>query len=182
MNRQRFSKNFDEIDRKSQVKMYKAGKNWVRKVISQISLLRVIRSRDDVTANISTVENRDCLDNRCHEYLKSILALGAAITGTSVSPTAFAEEYPLVVEQEVESSIDTLVDKDVVIVERVSSEIIVDSHLLISTDPSPSSNVNQSIDRMVSASGSESVSASSSASGSESVSYSSSISSSESVS
>ncbi|MEG3309720.1 KxYKxGKxW signal peptide domain-containing protein [Streptococcus suis] len=182
MNRQRFSKNFDEIDRKSQVKMYKAGKNWVRKVISQISLLRVIRSRDDVTANISTVENRDCLDNRCHEYLKSILALGAAITGTSVSPTAFAEEYPLVVEQEVESSIDTLVDKDVVIVERVSSEIIVDSHLLISTDPSPSSNVNQSIDRMVSASGSESVSASSSASGSESVSASSSASGSESVS
>ncbi|HGK7344131.1 TPA: KxYKxGKxW signal peptide domain-containing protein [Streptococcus suis] len=182
MNRQRFSKNFDEIDRKSQVKMYKAGKNWVRKVISQISLLRVIRSRDDVTANISTVENRDCLDNRCHEYLKSILALGAAITGTSVSPTAFAEEYPLVVEQEVESSIDTLVDKDVVIVERVSSEIIDDSHLLISTDPSPSSNVNQSIDRMVSASGSESVSASSSASGSESVSASSSASGSESVS
>ncbi|MER0123285.1 KxYKxGKxW signal peptide domain-containing protein [Streptococcus sp. ZJ93] len=46
MNRKKFNREFDEIDRKSRVKLHKSGKNWVRTLMSQLGLLRVLGSKN----------------------------------------------------------------------------------------------------------------------------------------
>ncbi|MGF0071154.1 KxYKxGKxW signal peptide domain-containing protein [Streptococcus orisratti] len=41
MRRKRFNKDYDEVSRKSRVKMHKSGKHWVTTVMSQLGLIRV---------------------------------------------------------------------------------------------------------------------------------------------
>ncbi|HEM4930666.1 KxYKxGKxW signal peptide domain-containing protein, partial [Streptococcus suis] len=52
MKHKRFNKDFDEVGRKSRVKMHKSGKNWIRTVMSQLSLLRVIRGKGQETVSV----------------------------------------------------------------------------------------------------------------------------------
>ncbi|HEM5301528.1 TPA: KxYKxGKxW signal peptide domain-containing protein, partial [Streptococcus suis] len=61
MRRKQFNKDFDEIGRKSRVKMHKSGKNWVRTVMSQLSLLRVMRgsSQESVSVSLPLVDSAE---------------------------------------------------------------------------------------------------------------------------
>ncbi|HFI0352086.1 TPA: accessory Sec-dependent serine-rich glycoprotein adhesin, partial [Streptococcus suis] len=187
MNSKRFNKNFDEIDRKSKVKMHKSGKNWVRTVMSQLNLLRVIRGQGQATISLPVIENSERLDRQRMDYLKAVLASGAAITGTAVT-TAFAEEQVTVMEQEAEETVDTVVNQDYVVIETVSTEIVDEASLSISESLagslSQSLSLSQSIDTSlsISLSLSEVESQSSSISASESASFSASESSSMSAS
>ncbi|HFH9840461.1 TPA: accessory Sec-dependent serine-rich glycoprotein adhesin [Streptococcus suis] len=124
MNSKRFNKNFDEIDRKSKVKMHKSGKNWVRTVLSQLNLLRVIRGRGQATVSIPVIETSERLSRQRMDYLKAALVSGAAVTGTALSPTVLAEEQVTVMEQEAEGNVDTVVNQDYVVIETASTEIV----------------------------------------------------------
>ncbi|HFI0468490.1 TPA: accessory Sec-dependent serine-rich glycoprotein adhesin, partial [Streptococcus suis] len=204
MNRKRFNKDFDEVGRKSRVKMHKSGKNWVRTVMSQLSLLRVIRGQGQAKITLPIIDKTERLDSSRVAYLQALLASGAVMAGTTLATDVFAEEQAVAVEKQIEGEVDTLVDKDVVIVETVTSEIV--SEQLVSTTTviseqqlvsdtsfqsltTPSSLTNSellsesaSLSSSESASSSASVSASTSASTSASVSASTSTSVSESVS
>ncbi|HEM6229333.1 TPA: KxYKxGKxW signal peptide domain-containing protein, partial [Streptococcus suis] len=57
MKHKRFNKDFDEVGRKSRVKMHKSGKNWIRTVMSQLSLLRVIRGKGQETVSVPLVDS-----------------------------------------------------------------------------------------------------------------------------
>ncbi|HFU4452097.1 TPA: accessory Sec-dependent serine-rich glycoprotein adhesin, partial [Streptococcus suis] len=175
----RFNKNFDEIDRKSKVKMHKSGKNWVRTVMSQLHLLRVIRGQGQATVSVPVIENSERLARQRMDYLKAVLASGAAITGTAVT-TAFAEEYVVAMEQEAEGNVDTVVNQDYVVIETVSTEIVDETSLSISESHSQSQASSLSISLSLSELDSQSSSISTSESASFSTSESSSMSASES--
>ncbi|MFX3970853.1 accessory Sec-dependent serine-rich glycoprotein adhesin, partial [Streptococcus suis] len=80
MKHKRFNKDFDEVGRKSRVKMHKSGKNWIRTVMSQLSLLRVIRGKGQETVSVPLVDSSERLESQRYQYLKAILASGAAVT------------------------------------------------------------------------------------------------------
>ncbi|HEM5196841.1 TPA: accessory Sec-dependent serine-rich glycoprotein adhesin, partial [Streptococcus suis] len=184
MNKKRFNKHFDEIGRRSRVKMHKSGKNWVRTVLSQISLLRVIRGKGQAKVTLPIIETNEELRSSRLAYLQALLASGAAISGTTLALNTFAEEQVAVVEQQVDST-DTLVDKNIVVVENVLTEVVSEESVASdagSATASEAGSVSASTSGSFSASQSASVSLSSSESASLSVSVSASTSASVSVS
>ncbi|HEM5096026.1 TPA: accessory Sec-dependent serine-rich glycoprotein adhesin, partial [Streptococcus suis] len=184
MNKKRFNKHFDEIGRRSRVKMHKSGKNWVRTVLSQISLLRVIRGKGQAKVTLPIIETNEELRSSRLAYLQALLASGAAISGTTLALNTFAEEQVAVVEQQVDST-DTLVDKNIVVVENVLTEVVSEESVASDTGSATASeagSVSASTSGSFSASQSASVSLSSSESASLSVSVSASTSASVSVS
>ncbi|NQM38245.1 accessory Sec-dependent serine-rich glycoprotein adhesin [Streptococcus suis] len=183
MNRKRFNKDFDEVGRKSRVKMHKSGKNWVRTVMSQLSLLRVIRGKGQSTISMPQIDRADRLESQRFQYLKAALASGAVVTGTAVTTTAFAEEQ-VVVEQEVEETTDTVIDKNVVIVETATTQVgpAAGSETSVTDAASLSDTTQTSLSASESLSTSASISASTSASVSQSASESASASASASAS
>ncbi|HFU4464883.1 TPA: accessory Sec-dependent serine-rich glycoprotein adhesin, partial [Streptococcus suis] len=188
MNSKRFNKNFDEIDRKTKVKMHKSGKNWVRTVMSQLNLLRVIRGQGQATVSLPVIESSERLSRQRMDYLKAALASGAAMTGVAVAPTVLAEDQVTVMEQEAEGNVETVVNQDYVVIETVSTEIVEEANgeqsdsLSLSTSASISHSELASQSSSISASESASISASESSSLSASASHSSSMSASESAS
>lgn len=185
MRRKQFNKDFDEIGRKSRVKMHKSGKNWVRTVMSQLSLLRVMRgsSQESVSVSLPLVDSAERLESQRYQYLKAALASGAVVAGATVAPAAFAEELPIAVEQQLEETTDTVVDKDLIVVKTTATEVVSqDDASSVGQTDAVSLSTSISISESASASTSLSVSASESVSLSESVSASESVSSSASVS
>ncbi|WP_029753009.1 accessory Sec-dependent serine-rich glycoprotein adhesin, partial [Streptococcus suis] len=126
MKHKRFNKDFDEVGRKSRVKMHKSGKNWIRTVMSQLSLLRVIRGKGQETVSVPLVDSSERLESQRYQYLKAILTSGAVVTGAAVMTSAFGEEQVAAVEQQLEETTDTLIDKDHVVVETASTSEGVD--------------------------------------------------------
>ncbi|HEM5155341.1 TPA: accessory Sec-dependent serine-rich glycoprotein adhesin, partial [Streptococcus suis] len=184
MNKKRFNKHFDEIGRRSRVKMHKSGKNWVRTVLSQISLLRVIRGKGQAKVTLPIIETNEEQRSSRLAYLQALLASGAAISGTTLALNTFAEEQVAVVEQQVDST-DTLVDKNIVVVESVLTEVVSEESVASDTGSATASEEGSgsaSTSGSFSASQSASVSLSSSESASLSVSVSASTSASVSVS
>ncbi|HFU4463741.1 TPA: accessory Sec-dependent serine-rich glycoprotein adhesin, partial [Streptococcus suis] len=184
MNSKRFNKNFDEIDRKSKVKMHKSGKNWVTTVVSQLSLLRVSRGQGQAKVALPVLENSERLDSQRLDYLKAVLASGAAVTGAAVTTPVFAEEQVVAVEQEAEGNADTVANQDYVVIETVSTEVVSEVSESGSVPHSSSLSTSEMVSQSTSISASESasISASESSSVSASESHSSSLSASESYS
>ncbi|HEM5310915.1 TPA: accessory Sec-dependent serine-rich glycoprotein adhesin, partial [Streptococcus suis] len=173
MRRKQFNKDFDEIGRKSRVKMHKSGKNWVRTVMSQLSLLRVMRGsrQDSVSVSLPLVDSAERLESQRYQYLKAALASGAVVAGATVSPAAFAEELPIAVEQQLEETTDTVVDKNLIVVKTTATEVVSqDDASTVGQTDAVSLSTSISISESASASTSLSVSASESVSSSESVS------------
>ncbi|HFI0564458.1 TPA: accessory Sec-dependent serine-rich glycoprotein adhesin, partial [Streptococcus suis] len=180
MNSKRFNKNFDEIDRKSKVRMHKSGKNWVTTVVSQLSLLRVARGQGQGRVALPVLENRERLDSQRLDYLRAVLASGAAVTGAAVTTPVFAEEQVVAVEQEAEGNADTVANQDYVVIETVSTEVVSEMSGSGSVPHSSSLSASELASQSTSISSSESASFSASESASYSASESSSISASES--
>ncbi|HEM5158106.1 TPA: accessory Sec-dependent serine-rich glycoprotein adhesin [Streptococcus suis] len=124
MKHKRFNKDFDEVGRKSRVKMHKSGKNWIRTVMSQLSLLRVIRGKGQETVSVPLVDSSERLESQRYQYLKAILVSGAAVTGATVMTSVLGEEQVAAVEQQLEETTDTLIDKDHVVVETESTLVV----------------------------------------------------------
>ncbi|MGO0039400.1 accessory Sec-dependent serine-rich glycoprotein adhesin, partial [Streptococcus suis] len=178
MKHKRFNKDFDEVGRKSRVKMHKSGKNWIRTVMSQLSLLRVIRGKGQETVSVPLVDSSERLESQRYQYLKAMLVSGAAVTGAAVMTSVLGEEQVAAVEQQLEETTDTLIDKDHVVVETTTTKVISEESPPLATEQEQNVSVSQSL----SSSASESVSLSSSTSASESASTSASESSSTSAS
>lgn len=124
MFKKRVNREFDEIDRSSRVKMHKSGKNWVRTVMSQLSLLRVMRGKSGAeTLVISQIDDPDQLTSRNLFWLKGVLGASAATMGTVMTQMVTYADESVSIEQ-IEALTDTLVDQDSVVIKQseVSSE------------------------------------------------------------
>ncbi|HFU4469770.1 TPA: putative Ig domain-containing protein, partial [Streptococcus suis] len=95
MNRKRFNREYDEINRTSRVKMHKSGKHWVRTVMSQLSLLKVSNGKGEQRYYLTKpcVKNKDRLGGRAAILATSLLL------GCSVSQQVLAEVQELPVDQ-----------------------------------------------------------------------------------
>ncbi len=151
---------FEETSRKTRVKMHKSGKHWVRTIMSQIGLLRLLKggsgSEQDIKIrSIDTVESTHSVSIGA---LKGIAAAGALMGGSVL----FAENVKAEVVTTTTSASTVLANQDTVV--------------LPSTDTSASALDSASV------SASESTSTSTSISDSESISSSELVSASESIS
>lgn len=117
MRRQAFHKEYKEVDRKSRVRLYKAGKHWVTAVLSQLSLFRVAGANDRLlTSRLERTEASDRLSEASRTYLKGIVALGAVSGGGVLlghGQTVFADDALTTTSASTE---DTLVDQDTVVI------------------------------------------------------------------
>ncbi|HEL1619772.1 TPA: KxYKxGKxW signal peptide domain-containing protein [Streptococcus suis] len=81
MNRKRFNREYDEINRTSRVKMHKSGKHWVRTVMSQLSLLKVSSGKGAQRFYLPNpcVKNKDRLSGKA-AILATSLLLGCGVS------------------------------------------------------------------------------------------------------
>ncbi|MHA6603461.1 accessory Sec-dependent serine-rich glycoprotein adhesin [Aerococcus urinae] len=165
-----------ETERKTRVKMYKAGKSWVKSCLSQFGLLRFF-GKSPVIEHIESSQVEDDASTDKKEYLfKGLTALGALAGGAALTtPQVNADELPKekVLEKE------TLVNTDSAALKAAESttETVQESELT----QEASENIDQSASASISASESASISESISISESESLSVSDSLSVSESA-
>ncbi|WP_242259030.1 YPDG domain-containing protein, partial [Streptococcus thoraltensis] len=89
MRRKQFNKEFDEVNRKSRVKMHKSGKNWVKTVMSQLSLLRVAGRGAGESLRIKDI---DSIQSSNMTALKALLAAGAVGGGAMLADTTVQAE------------------------------------------------------------------------------------------
>lgn len=195
----KFNKNgYSESFRKTRVKMHKSGKHWVRTVMSQIGLIRLIRGAS--TEQSVKIDDLSSGAISATTILKGAAALGAIAGGVGLTDEVYAEEAVIATETTTSTLAETdevtltspsaSVDetaRDQAVAEEAEQQSIKDS-LSLSTSESQSLSestsviVSESISESVSESLSESTSESFSASESLSESYSSSLSESQSAS
>uniref|UniRef100_UPI001F57182C accessory Sec-dependent serine-rich glycoprotein adhesin n=1 Tax=Streptococcus acidominimus TaxID=1326 RepID=UPI001F57182C len=87
---------YGESSRKTRVKLHKSGKHWVRTVMSQIGLIRLIRGGSvEKTVKVDDLS----LDNiSATTILKGAAALGAIAGGVSLTDDVYAEEVVIATE------------------------------------------------------------------------------------
>ena len=187
MRRKRFNKDYDEVSRKSRVKMHKSGKHWVTTVMSQLGLIRVSKGVGE--HKVLTVRKADNMSESyfsATRLLKAAASVGALAGGATFLTDQVQADDAVAVEKTVES-------KDTVLTDTVqmgtTTESTVASTASVSTSESVASESaapESAIDTLASASASTStsvvVSESTSVSISESASLSESVSESESAS
>ena len=162
MSKKRFNKDYQEVERSARVKMHKSGKHWVRTVMSQLGLMRVLgggSGREKVSVSLTSSSDVEMTSGS--SYLKAVIAAGAVVAAAGMNTQGiYAEEI------QTQSETATVVGQD---------------SLVIATETG-SASVSESVSLSDSSSASESVSLSDSASASESVSLSDSVLASESTS
>ncbi|HFI0035201.1 TPA: putative Ig domain-containing protein, partial [Streptococcus suis] len=148
MNRKRFNKEYDEINRTSRVKMHKSGKHWVRTVMSQLSLLKVSNGKGEQRFYLTnpTVKNKARLGGKA-----AILATSLLI-GCSVSQQVLAEVQDQPVLEQTEELITSVSVEETEVettnpapVEEIAEEVI---EVQESVQPAPSLEV--AVTRMLS--------------------------------
>ncbi|MSE08567.1 accessory Sec-dependent serine-rich glycoprotein adhesin, partial [Lactobacillus salivarius] len=87
-----------ENDRKTHVKLYKSGKQWVSSLISSIGLIRIFKGKLDknsVNTQVVDFENNNKEDKLKSDgitaVLKGVAAVGAITGGTALTNTALAD-------------------------------------------------------------------------------------------
>ncbi|MDG4514965.1 KxYKxGKxW signal peptide domain-containing protein, partial [Streptococcus suis] len=126
MRRKQFNKDFDEVSRKTRVKMHKSGKNWVKTIVSQLGLFRVSRAGQSAPVRVK-LEKQDTLNTNSLGYLKSVMTAGVLVGGSAVlHTTTYADEITAEVASETQTG-ETLISQE--IVEIVTSEVTVDNDL-----------------------------------------------------
>ncbi|MEQ9763922.1 Rib/alpha-like domain-containing protein [Streptococcus sp. ZJ151] len=154
MRRKQFNKEFDEVNRKSRVKMHKSGKSWVKTVMSQLSLLRVAGKGASQTVRIKDI---DSIQTSNMTALKALLAAGAIGGGTMVADTVVQAAEETQTTESGEASESTL--EEVVVVEGnavAEDEAGVDASASESTEEA-SLSLSESLKESLSISQSESV-------------------------
>ena len=152
---------FEETSRKTHVKMHKSGKHWVRTVMSQIGLLRLLKggssSEQDIKiCSISTVESTHSASIGA---LKGMAAAGALMGGSIL----FAENVKAEDIAVATTTSDTaLANQEVVIISSSTTSPDANTSILDSSSVSSSELTSDSISESISIS--ESVLSSESAS------------------
>ena len=187
MRRKRFNKDYDEVSRKSRVKMHKSGKHWVTTVMSQLGLIRVSKGAGE--HKVLTVRKADNMSESyfsATRLLKAAASVGALAGGATFLTDQVQADDAVAVEKTVESTDTVLTDT---VQMGTTTESTVASTASVSTSESAGSEsaAQESVtDNLASASASTStsvvVSESTSVSVSESASLSESVSESESAS
>ncbi|HFU4055540.1 TPA: Rib/alpha-like domain-containing protein, partial [Streptococcus suis] len=96
MNRKRFNREYDEINRTSRVKMHKSGKHWVRTVMSQLSLLKVSSGKGEQHFYLSN----PCEKNRVRLGGKAAILATSLLLSCGVSQQVLADvQEPVMTEQ-----------------------------------------------------------------------------------
>ncbi|WP_179286252.1 KxYKxGKxW signal peptide domain-containing protein, partial [Ligilactobacillus agilis] len=187
MRRRKYNKLYKETDRKTRVKMYKAGKRWVQSLLSKIGLLRV--ASDDVadkSVQVNSLEQKraaaqESLDKHSDlkkQALKSALTAGTVLGGAVVTTQVAKADTTQDTEQNV--SDQTSESKENSTVSANSATSTASTSTSVSTSSSTSESVAPS-ESGKSSVASESVSSSNQASTSETTSQSESVASSEST-
>lgn len=175
MKRRKYNKLYKETDRKTRVKMYKAGKHWVQALLSRIGLLQV--ASDDVADKSIQVNNielkraatKDSIDKENDAKKKALrtavtagTVLGGAVVSTQVdhADTTQATEQNVTAQSTSDSQASTSVSQGST-TSTISEKSVVTSTSELNTESDSSSQVNStSVSTSVSASQSSSVSAS----------------------
>ncbi|MGT2832550.1 YPDG domain-containing protein, partial [Streptococcus halotolerans] len=118
MRRKQFNKEFDEVNRKSRVKMHKSGKSWVKTVMSQLSLLRVAGKGASQTVRIKDI---DSIQTSNMTALKALLAAGAIGGGTMVADTVVQAE-----EEIGDSNEESHNNEDIAVIETQETTVVGD--------------------------------------------------------
>ncbi|WP_301009620.1 KxYKxGKxW signal peptide domain-containing protein, partial [Ligilactobacillus agilis] len=175
MKRRKYNKLYKETDRKTRVKMYKAGKHWVQALLSRIGLLRI--ASDDVadkSVQVNNIELKRAAEKdssaRDNDAKKKALrtavtagtVLGGAVVSTQVAhaDTTQATEQNVTAQSTSDSQASTSVSQGST-TSTISEKSVVASTSELNTESDSSSQVNStSVSTSVSASQSSSVSAS----------------------
>ena len=175
MKRRKYNKLYKETDRKTRVKMYKAGKHWVQALLSRIGLLRI--ASDDVADKSVQVNNielkraatKDSIDKENDAKKKALrtavtagTVLGGAVVSTQVAhaDTTQTTEQNVTAQSTSDSQASTSVSQGST-TSTISEKSVVTSTSELNTESDSSSQVNStSVSTSVSASQSSSVSAS----------------------
>ncbi|WP_197456647.1 accessory Sec-dependent serine-rich glycoprotein adhesin, partial [Streptococcus sp. DD12] len=163
MRRRSFNKEYKEVDRKSRVRLYKAGKHWVTAVLSQLSLFRVAGASDRLlTSTLEENKDADRLSDASRNYLKGIMALGAVSGGGVLlthGQTVLADEA---LTTSSASTGDTLVDQDTVVISSsaTDSQVSESQSVVSSETTTEESTVTTATDSLLSESLSQSLSVS----------------------
>ncbi|EMP71198.1 cell surface protein precursor, partial [Streptococcus ratti FA-1 = DSM 20564] len=121
MRRKRFNKEYDEVNRKSRVKMHKSGKNWVRVVMSQLNLFRLMKGKGGAdTVQVREFEQRDQINSSSTKYLKGLISLGALAGGALITSSGFADEVEATETDAVENGDQVVVESSTVISEEAA--------------------------------------------------------------
>ncbi|MCP0886547.1 KxYKxGKxW signal peptide domain-containing protein, partial [Ligilactobacillus sp. WILCCON 0076] len=174
---------YTESDRSTHVKMYKAGKQWVSSLISDIGLLRIFGGKGLSEVNMEKVTGGAKRELKTTTAAKAVAAIGAFVGGGLVTTSsALADTTNTAVTKTVTADSTLAVQDSTQINGNSVSQSNSDS-LSLSESESISSSLNESVSQSTSASVSESTGNSiSDSTSTESVSESSSSSISESVS
>ncbi|HEL2056846.1 TPA: KxYKxGKxW signal peptide domain-containing protein, partial [Streptococcus suis] len=148
MNRKRFNREYDEINRTSRVKMHKSGKHWVRTVMSQLSLLKVSNGKGEQRCYLTnpTVKNKARLGGKA-----AILATSLLI-GCSVSQQVLAEvqEQPILEQSEELISSVAVVETEVETANPVPVEEIAEEVIEVEESVQPAPSLEVAVTRMLS--------------------------------
>ena len=95
MKERKYKNNYIETDRKTRVKMYKSGKQWVSSLISNIGLTKIFKGIADKNVVVdqeifqkNNVEDDSLLDSKTEKLIK-----GAATVGTLAGGVFRSEEH-----------------------------------------------------------------------------------------
>lgn len=131
MKRKQFNKDFDEVNRRSRVKMHKSGKNWVKTVMSQLSLFRVAGKGKSTAVRIKEMPT-ESLSTTNMAALKVLLAAGAVSGGVVLADTAVhADEMTDATD---DASQDATTQGDDFVVETTTREVVEEPAVEVATD------------------------------------------------
>ncbi|MTB56993.1 Rib/alpha-like domain-containing protein, partial [Streptococcus uberis] len=183
MRRKKFNKHFDEISRKSRVKLHKSGKHWVRTVMSKIGL--IFFAKDSASAVNKVTVSSEQLENLSHSHVTAAKLLRAVASAGAIAGAGMMGDQVLANETAVAEVTETTLLDDTVEMsagQEMIEEVAELEQVSLSVSASESISESVSVSESLSLSHSESLSLSISESFSESVSESVSESYSESVS
>lgn len=170
MKERKYKNNYIETDRKTRVKMYKSGKQWVSSLISNIGLTKIFKGIADKNVVVdqeifqkNDVENDSLLDSKTEKLIKGAATVGTLAGGVFVTQgVVSADQVEKALELQTDQA-DILANAETVTLESTSSS----DTTSVSNSASVSEEISTSESLSMSASASTSTSLSSSMSLSE---------------
>ena len=127
MRRKRFNRDFEEVDRSSRVKMHKSGKNWVKTVMSQLALLRLMGGKSNESVVMNSVDSEELMTTNSG-YLKGLLAGGALVGGGLLTSSQ------VLAAEETNTATESTVDNTEALVNTESASLADDTNAAATTE------------------------------------------------
>ncbi len=128
MKERKYKNNYIETDRKTRVKMYKSGKQWVSSLISNIGLTKIFKGIADKNVVVdqeifqkNDVEDDSLLDSKTEKLIKGAATVGTLAGGVFVTQgVASADQVEKALELQTDQA-DILANAETVTLESTSS-------------------------------------------------------------